>query len=93
MCHRRKLSIVQLENFTKFYSFRMCLTLLSSVHEVKCETSLNLNPRNPTSTFHNGYGFGAPFSKLSLKFYYAPLCKSSQYLKGIEVSIPSALAK
>ena len=36
MCHTRLLSIVKLESFTKFYSFRMYLMLLNLVHKLKC---------------------------------------------------------
>jgi len=42
MCHRRQLSIVRLENFTKFCSFRVYLMLLNLVQKLKCETNLTL---------------------------------------------------
>jgi len=93
MCHRRQLSIVKLQNFTKFYAFRMCLMLLNSVHKLKCETTLTLLihviPHLPCTMAM----FWDPFCDLSPKFYCAPLCKLSQYLKVMAVSISSALAK
>ena len=72
MCHRRHLSIVKLQNFTKFYSFRMCLMLLNSVHKLKCEANLTLYPRNPTSTIRNGDVFGPLSESLPVNFNIYP---------------------
>jgi len=93
MCHRKQLSIVKLQNFTKFYSFLMCLMLLNSVHKLKCENKFNsfihVIPHLPFTMAM----FWAPFLRTFPKFYFAPLCKLSKYLKVMAVSIPSALEK
>jgi len=93
MCHRRRLSIVKLQHFTKFYFFRMCFMLLNSVHKVKCETNLTLLCTSSHIYLSQWRCFGAPFWELSPKFYYASLCKLSEYLKVMAVTILIALAK
>ena len=66
MCHRKQLSIVQLQNFTNVCSFRMYLMHLNIVHTLKCETNLTLFPLNPTSTFRNGDVLGPLSESLPL---------------------------
>ena len=59
---------VALQNFTKFYSFRMCDMLLNSGHKLKCETNLTLLSTQSHIYLPQWRYFGAPFWELSLNF-------------------------
>jgi len=76
---------VKLQNFTKFYSIRMCLMLLHSVHNLKCETNLTLIHVN---AFHNGNVLGPISESLPLNFIMH-LCSSLAFTlyRFVDISV------